>query len=313
MLVSLFAVAIVPVGILAEARPRCHRRRDSRARHPCGRHPAVHLDVRRRQLGTHHMLMASRLLYGMAKQNVLPSALGRVGPDAGRPGSPSSSPPPSVRVDLLRQSRSGERRRRGTRRHHGAAAAWRVRDRERVRAGAARHDRPQALRRADRAADHRRDRLRVLRRPVDRPGCSPYQIAGWLLGIGLILWILMWITNRLLGQRTAITDLEASTSQKAASTSRHAPARSTPRGDTVGEVDCGSRCGLPHSHLATVHPPEGPWSSAASAASWPSRWNTSSSSTNPSSGLPSSTKNPDIAACHLAFTSVAAIPRCAAS
>ena len=64
--------------------------------------------------------------------------------------------------------------------------------------------------RADRAADHRRDRLRRSS-SGHGPAATPiqYQIAGWLLGIGLILWILMWITNRLLGQRSAITDLEA--------------------------------------------------------------------------------------------------------
>lgn len=39
-----------------------------------------------------NMLMASRLLYGMAKQHVLPAPLAHVGRRSQTPGSPSSSP-----------------------------------------------------------------------------------------------------------------------------------------------------------------------------------------------------------------------------
>ena len=84
-----------------------------------------------------NMLMASRLIYGMARQDVLPPVLGRVhhGP-ADAVGRDHLHHGHRLRAHLLRQHER-QRRRAGPRRHDRAAAARRVHDRQHRRARAA--------------------------------------------------------------------------------------------------------------------------------------------------------------------------------
>ena len=102
-----------------------------------------------------NMIMASRLIYGMAQQGIVPRAHG---PRARRAPHP-------VGGDRVRRgagdAAAPARRPRVARRHHRAAAAAGVHLRERGGAGAAaRPRRPRALARADGAAGARRRRLR---------------------------------------------------------------------------------------------------------------------------------------------------------
>ena len=101
-----------------------------------------------------NMIMASRLIYGMAAQGIVPRAMGRV--HGGRRT-------PWVAIIFVAAARAGARRARRprvARRHDRAAAARRLRVREHRRAAAApRSGRPRALARADRAAGARRDRV----------------------------------------------------------------------------------------------------------------------------------------------------------
>ena len=102
-----------------------------------------------------NMIMASRLIYGMAAQGIVPRALGRVNPRHAH----------AVGRDHLRRgarvrARRG-RRPRDARRHHRPAAALRLRRRQHRRARPApRPRRPRPLARADRPPDPRRRRLR---------------------------------------------------------------------------------------------------------------------------------------------------------
>ena len=93
-----------------------------------------------------NMLMASRLLYGMAKQKVLPPVLGKVLP--GR-----RTPWVAILFTTVLAVGSADLRRRGqpARRHHRAAAAGRVLRRQHHLPGAAQgHQVAQALRGARR-------------------------------------------------------------------------------------------------------------------------------------------------------------------
>ena len=91
-----------------------------------------------------NMLMASRLLYGLANQDVLPRTLGRVHPVRRTPWVVDHlHHADRVRPDHLRRPRQrirGRRRqRRAARRHHGAAPAVRLHRREHRPARAAPH------------------------------------------------------------------------------------------------------------------------------------------------------------------------------
>ncbi len=119
-----------------------------------------------------NMLMASRLLYGLANQDVLPRTLGRVHPHAAYAvGLDHLHHPDRLRPDHLRRPRQrlrGRRRqRRAARRHHGAAPALRVHRREHRPARAPPHSgRPRALPDPDVAALRRRRHLLLPRRAV---------------------------------------------------------------------------------------------------------------------------------------------------
>ena len=118
-----------------------------------------------------NMLMASRLLYGMAKQRVLPPVLGKVLPGRRTPWVAILFT--TVLATGLLIFAGG---RQPARRHHGAAAAGRLLGRQHHLPGAAQGPQvAQALRGPDRDPDHRRSVLRVPGRPVDRsqPGAVP--------------------------------------------------------------------------------------------------------------------------------------------
>ena len=104
-----------------------------------------------------NMLMASRLVYGLARERVLPPLLGKVHPEA--PHAHDGDPVhhrAGLRADHLR------RRRPGARRDDGAAAADRVHRRQRGRPGPAQGPgRRRPLPHPDGAAGHRRARLRL--------------------------------------------------------------------------------------------------------------------------------------------------------
>ena len=131
-----------------------------------------------------NMLMASRLVYGMSRERVLPPVLGKVHADA----------PHALHRDSLHHAarlRADHLRRRGAgaRRHHGAAAALRLHRRQHRGAGAAQgqveHEHFRTPTFLPVVGAHR---LRLLRRPVDRPRSEAVRIAGMLLGIGVVLW-----------------------------------------------------------------------------------------------------------------------------
>ncbi|GAA1848957.1 APC family permease [Myceligenerans crystallogenes] len=158
-----------------------------------------------------NMLMASRLLYGMAKQNVLPSFLGKVGARRRTPWAAivvttvisfgliyyvSIDPENDVVAALG-----------GT----TALLLLGVFAIVNVCVLVLRRDR----------IDRTHFRAPTVLPIIGALACAffvgpwtgrdpiQYQIAGWLLAIGLFLWVLTFITNRLLGQPTRITDEQA--------------------------------------------------------------------------------------------------------
>ncbi|WP_369370810.1 APC family permease [Promicromonospora sp. Populi] len=212
VLVALFAVAIVPVGELgASDTPLVTVVETAAPGIPAGDILPFISMFAVANSALINMLMASRLLYGMAKQNVLPSVLGRVHPRRQTPW---------VAILVTTAISFG-------------LIYFVSRDPDNDVIAALGGTTSLLLLGVFAIVNVC---VLVLRRdPIDRkhfvaPTVLPvigalacaffvgpwtgrpvleYQIAGWLLGIGLILWVLMWITNRLLGQRTEITDLEA--------------------------------------------------------------------------------------------------------
>lgn len=212
VLIALFAVAIVPVGELgASDTPLVTVVETAAPGIPAGDILPFISMFAVANSALINMLMASRLLYGMAKQNVLPGILGRVNPRRQTPW---------VAILFTTVISFGL-----------IYFVSRDPDNDVV---AALGGTTSLLLLAVFAIVN--VCVLVLRRdPIDRkhfvaPTVLPiigalacaffvgpwtgrpvleYQIAGWLLGIGFILWILTWITNRLLGQRTAITDPDA--------------------------------------------------------------------------------------------------------
>ena len=113
-----------------------------------------------------NMLMASRLVYGMSREHVLPPALGKVHADTAHAlYRDRLHHAAGVRADHLR------RRSAGARRNDRAAAALRVHGGQYRGAGAAQgHRRAQPFPHADVPAGAGRDHLRVPGRAVDRTG-----------------------------------------------------------------------------------------------------------------------------------------------
>jgi len=212
VLVSLFAVAIVPVGLLAESdTPLVTVVETAAPGIPAGVILPFISMFAVANSALINMLMASRLLYGMAKQNVLPGVLGRVG---------ARRQTPWVAILVTTAISFG-------------LIYFVSRDPDNDVVAALGGTTALLLLAVFAVVNVC---VLVLRRdPINRkhfvaPTVLPilgaicclflvgpwtgrdtiqYEIAGWLLGIGFVLWILMWITNRLLGQRTAITDLDA--------------------------------------------------------------------------------------------------------
>ena len=131
-----------------------------------------------------NMLMASRLLYGMARQRVLPPAFGRVHPTRRTPWVAIIFTTAAVlRFDHLRVAR-GIRRGGDARRHDRAAAAGRLLAGQPRRAGAATGQATPrlVLPRADGAADHRHAELPVSRDAALRPGVRAVRRGGLAAG-----------------------------------------------------------------------------------------------------------------------------------
>ncbi len=161
-----------------------------------------------------NMLMASRLIYGMARQDVLPRSLGKVLPGSSyavdrnhlhhrpRPG-----------PDHLRHHRRGHLHRRGAERHDRPAAALRLHDRQ--------HRVP---RRAPQVRHHPRASARPRWTPIvgavtsaflvgpwarDPEDWIQYRIAAVLLVIGIVLWAITWFTNRgIRAKKTGFRDVD---------------------------------------------------------------------------------------------------------
>ena len=110
-----------------------------------------------------NMLMASRLIYGMARQDVLPRSLGKVLPGRRTPWAGIAfTTALALGPDHGRHLPGGELDRRRAERHDRAAPADRLRDRQRRLPGAAQGPQDRAeVPRADRDPGDRRPRLRV--------------------------------------------------------------------------------------------------------------------------------------------------------
>ena len=208
-----------------------------------------------------NMLMASRLLYGMARQDVLPPAagLGAQGP-ADPVGGDHLHHDDRLRPDLLRQHER-QPRRVGPGWHHGPAAARRLHDRQHRGAGAApRPDRPRPLRHPHGAAVHRgrgvlllhpaghRARRRSSTR--SRPGCSASA----------------WCSGRSPGSPTG----SSSARRPTCATPRSSPARtppSTSRG--AGPVDSRTTSSVGSTIVSFDSSSSSRARSSRSAAAWP--------------------------------------------
>ena len=212
VLVSLFAVAIVPVGLLAESdTPLVTVVETAAPGIPAGTVLPFISMFAVANSALINMLMASRLLYGMAKQNVLPGVLGRV-------GARRQTPWVAILVTTVISfgliyfvSRDPD--------NDVVAALGGTTALLLLAVFAVVNVCVLVLRRDPIGRKHfvAPTVLPVLGAicclflvgPWTGRDTIQYQIAGWLLGIGFVLWILMWITNRLLGQRTGITDPDA--------------------------------------------------------------------------------------------------------
>ena len=218
VLVSITAVALVPVGDLRPTQTRASP--DPGGRRWCAR---LNFDAIFPFIGMFavansaliNMLMASRLLYGLANQDVLPRTLGKVHPvrrtpwvaiifttlisfgliiyvvranasERRRPTACSVAPPRCCCSACSPSSTS---------------PCWCC--------GAAR--RPRALQGAHVPAVRRRRGVLLPRRPVGAHGRADeqYTIAGGLLVVGIVLWALTWLTNRgIRAKKTGFRDIE---------------------------------------------------------------------------------------------------------
>ncbi|MFI6426082.1 APC family permease [Promicromonospora sp. NPDC050880] len=212
VLVSLFAVAIVPVGVLAESdTPLVTVVETAAPGIPAATILPFISMFAVANSALINMLMASRLLYGMAKQNVLPGALGRVGARRQTPWV-SILVTTAISFGLIYfVSRDPE--------NDVVAALGGTTALLLLAVFAVVNVCVLVLRRDP---IERRHFVAPTVLPILGALCClflvgpwtgrdviQYQIAGWLLGIGFVLWVLTWITNRLLGQRSEISDLEA--------------------------------------------------------------------------------------------------------
>ena len=211
VLVSICAVALVPVGDLDR-----HRKGSALTQVVRAGAPGLPFDRIFPFIGMFavansaliNMLMASRLLYGLANQGVLPHVLGTVHPMRRTPWV-SILFTTAIAFGLIYfvVTQLARRRRSPARRHDGAAAALRLHRRQH---------------RADRAAaaapvGHAHFRAPGVLPWVGAATCAflagpwarseaqmpQYRIAAWLLGIGIVLWALTWAWNRAVRHRPA--------------------------------------------------------------------------------------------------------------
>ena len=220
VLVSITAVALVPVGDLTDP-----DKGQALTQVVAAGAPDLNFDTIFPFIGMFavansaliNMLMASRLLYGLANQDVLPRTLGKVHPVRRTPWvAILFTTADLLRPDHLRGPGQRLRGRRGQRRpagrHHGAAAALRLHRRQHRGAGAP----PQPV-------DHEHFRAPTFLPYIGAVACfflagpwartaeqrEQYKIAGGLLVVGIVLWAMTWMTNRgIRAKKTGFRDIE---------------------------------------------------------------------------------------------------------
>ena len=158
-----------------------------------------------------NMLMASRLLYGLAHQDVLPRTLGKVSPHRRAPYvGILFSTVLALGLIMYVASRAEDEIVLNLSSVTVAAAALRLHDRQRRLPGAApRHRAPRHLPLAGLTPALAAVLCAFLVGPwVDRPALV-YQIAGGLMVIGIVLWALTWMTNRgIRAKKTGFRDID---------------------------------------------------------------------------------------------------------
>ena len=161
------------------------------------------------------MLMASRLIYGMAQQDVLPRSLGKVLPGRRSPWTAIVFTT-LLALGLIAVVTSAGRHSGGRRavRHHRRCCCWRSSPSSTSPAWCC------AATRRREAPSGAPDLARRSSAPCAAPTCSgpgrateadtiQYKIAGGLLALGVVLWALTWLTNRgVRAKKTGFRDIE---------------------------------------------------------------------------------------------------------
>ena len=165
-----------------------------------------------------NMLMASRLLYGLANQDVLPRTLGKVHPKRRTPWvaiifTTLIAFGLIIYVVRANASEDGAKTVAAAGRHDGAAAALRLHRRQHRAAGAAPADPSTTSTSSAPTFLPYLGAVAVLLpgRAVgpDRRAAEQYKIAGVLLVVGIVLWALTWMTNRgVRAKKTGFRDIE---------------------------------------------------------------------------------------------------------
>ena len=159
-----------------------------------------------------NMMMASRLLYGMAKQQVLPPVLAGCWRDGARRGWRSCSPPRSRWACCSTSARSQNAGQcdQPARRHHRAAAAGRVHRGQHLLPGAAQGvGRPRALLAPTVPPIIAAVCCAYLVTPFSGRDPQQYVIAGLLLAVGVVLWLITFFINRAMwGRQTYLKNPE---------------------------------------------------------------------------------------------------------
>src|SRR6478752_2587950 len=183
VVVAIVAVALVPVGTLAESdTPLVEVVKAGAPSLPIGDILPFISMFAVSNTALINMLMASRLIYGMARQHVLPPVLGKVHPTRRTPWGHPVHHHHRLRPDRLRLVRQRGRRRH-PRRHHGTAPARGLRRGEPGGPGAAQgQNRQGPLPRPDRNADHWDDHLHLPGHSTVRSGLGP--VLGGRLAVG---------------------------------------------------------------------------------------------------------------------------------
>ncbi len=214
VLVSVAAVAVVPVGVLSESETPLLEVVQAGA-------PGLPMDTLYPLISMFavantaliNMLMASRLIYGMAKQDVLPRSLADGPAQAAYAlGGDRLRDPHRAGTDRRRHPADGGGHGGGARRHHRAPAARSLHARE--------HRLPRAQADPSRAATSTsghpcgspcsaRSTCAFLVGPWTDRDPVQYQIAGVLIALGVVLWVFTWLWNRgARAKRTGFRDVD---------------------------------------------------------------------------------------------------------